>query len=300
MNFYKHHIGDYDADTSHLSWDEDMAYTRMIRTYYRREKPLPEDVKEVCRLVRATSRVQREAVQAVLGEFFSLEADGWHQKRCDGELAEANRKAEQNRTVGKLGGRPRKTQNPEETQTVSEQKPTNNPNGFDPVSRNNPSQTPDSRLQTPDLPEAQQQAPTGIGAGQPASVASPVSRSIEIAVYLRQRGIVGANSANPNIAAWGDDARVTNEILDAALSIVGSRQLAKPVGPNYLVGIIADLLNPKPSQQKRDDHAWKRSDKAVEAKASELGIYARPGESHDALRERCEAEIRRRAQGGAA
>jgi hypothetical protein len=96
--------------------------------------------------------------------------------------------------------------------------------------------------------------------------------------------------------------RVTNEILDAALSVVASRKLDKAPGPNYLVGIIGDLLNPKPAQsaQKRDDNAWKRSDKAIEAKASELGIYPRPGESHDALRERCESELRRRAQGVAA
>lgn len=150
MNFYKHHIGDYDADTSHLSWDEDMAYTRMIRTYYRREKPLPEDVKEVCRLVRATSSSQRKAVETVLQEFFTLESDGWHQKRCDGELSEATRKAELNRSVGKLGGRPRKSENPEITQMVSEKKPTENQDGFDSVSRNNPSQTPDSRLQSID------------------------------------------------------------------------------------------------------------------------------------------------------
>lgn len=129
-------------------------------------------------------------------------------------------------------------------------------------------------------------------------IASSVSRSIEIAVYLRQRGIVGANSANPNISAWGDDARVTNEILDAALSVVASRNLGKAVGPNYLATIIPDLLAPKP--QRRDDNAWKRSDKGIESKASELGIYARAGETHDALRDRCESELRKRAQGVAA
>lgn len=76
--------------------------------------------------------------------------------------------------------------------------------------------------------------------------ASPVSRAIEIAVYLRQRGVVGANSANPNISQWSDDARVTNEILDAAISVMHSRKLEKPAGPNYLATIIPDLLNPKP------------------------------------------------------
>ncbi|WP_208450900.1 DUF1376 domain-containing protein [Burkholderia cenocepacia] len=126
--------------------------------------------------------------------------------------------------------------------------------------------------------------------------ASPVSRSIEIAVYLRQRGIVGSNSANPNIAAWGDDVRVTDEILDAALSIVASRKLEKPVGPNYLVGIITDLLNPKPVQPKREDNAWKRTPAGIERKASELGILCPPGRDHGWLLEKCEAELRNRAQ----
>lgn len=126
---------------------------------------------------------------------------------------------------------------------------------------------------------------------------APVSRAIEIAVYLRQRGVTGANSFNPNIAGWADDVRVTNEILDAALSKARLSLKGKPLGPNYLATIIPDLLNPQPAQTvKRDENGWKRSPKGVESKASELGVYPRPGESHDALRERCEAELRRRAQ----
>ncbi|WP_226212226.1 hypothetical protein [Burkholderia vietnamiensis] len=101
---------------------------------------------------------------------------------------------------------------------------------------------------------------------------------------------------NPNIASWGDDVRVTNEILDAALSVVASRGLEKPVGPNYLVGIIADLLNPKPAQQKREDNSWKRSSAGIERKASELGIACPAGRDHAWLLEKCESVMRQRAQ----
>lgn len=89
MNFYKHHLGDYAAATSHLSWDEDCAYRRLIDQYYKRETPIPADMKDACRLARATTPAQRRAVQAVLEEFFQLHEDGWHQKRCDEELADA-------------------------------------------------------------------------------------------------------------------------------------------------------------------------------------------------------------------
>lgn len=88
MNYYEHHIGDYDANTSHLSWAEDMAYTRLIRWYYRKEKPIPSDLSEACRQIRAVSREQKAAVESVLKEFFELRDDGWHKDRCDELLAD--------------------------------------------------------------------------------------------------------------------------------------------------------------------------------------------------------------------
>lgn len=86
MNYFELHVGDYDAATAHLSMLEDSAYGRMLRIYYRTEKPLPADIRQVCRLVRAQSKPEREAVEAVLKEFFSLQDDGWHQARADAEL----------------------------------------------------------------------------------------------------------------------------------------------------------------------------------------------------------------------
>lgn len=142
MNFYKHHLGDYAIATAHLTWDEDMAYSRLIRMYYLHERPIPADVAQACRLVRATTPAQRKAVETVLLEFFTLREDGWHQSRCDKEIADANQKAERNREVGKMGGRPKVG--------GYEYKPTNNPDGFQNEPNNNPSQTPDTRLQTPD------------------------------------------------------------------------------------------------------------------------------------------------------
>lgn len=96
MNYYKHHLGDYAAATAHLTWDEDMAYTRLLRVYYQHERAIPADLKQACRLVRATRPVERVAVETVLREFFTLEPDGWHQKRADQEISAANESAEEN------------------------------------------------------------------------------------------------------------------------------------------------------------------------------------------------------------
>ena len=87
MNYYEHHIKDYAAATSHLTWDEDMAYTRLLRYYYRKEQPIPADITQACRIVSATTKVQREAVATVLSEFFDLREDGWHKDTCDEAIA---------------------------------------------------------------------------------------------------------------------------------------------------------------------------------------------------------------------
>ena len=86
MNYFELHVGDYEAATAHLTMLEDAAYGRMLRVYYRTEAPLPADIKKVCRLVRAQSKPERDAVEQVLREFFELQADGWHQGRADAEL----------------------------------------------------------------------------------------------------------------------------------------------------------------------------------------------------------------------
>ena len=101
MNYYEHHIGDYDKSTSHLTACEDGIYCRLLRRYYDSEAPLPVDLSAVQRLVRARSKDEKKAVQAMLMEFFSLADDGWHQFRCDKDIekfrdksAKAKRSAE--------------------------------------------------------------------------------------------------------------------------------------------------------------------------------------------------------------
>jgi uncharacterized protein YdaU (DUF1376 family) len=87
VNHYPKHIGDWMVATAHLTEIEECMYSRSIDAYYAREAPLPVDVAACCRLVRATSAQARKAVATVLREFFDLRADGWHQKRCDEEIA---------------------------------------------------------------------------------------------------------------------------------------------------------------------------------------------------------------------
>ena len=97
MNYYPFHIGDYLSATRHLSWEEDAAYRRLLDTYYTNEKPLPSELRAVCRLVLATTDSQREAVETVLGEFFELTPDGWINGRADAEIVAMRDKQQKQR-----------------------------------------------------------------------------------------------------------------------------------------------------------------------------------------------------------
>ncbi len=72
MKFYKHHIGDYDAHTQHLTWSQDLAYRRLLSAYYLRERPLPNDMPLIYRLAKAHEATQKAAVRYILKQFFTL------------------------------------------------------------------------------------------------------------------------------------------------------------------------------------------------------------------------------------
>jgi uncharacterized protein YdaU (DUF1376 family) len=125
MHYYPFHVSDYIHDTAHLSNEEDLAFRRLLDLYYTQEKPIPNKTQEVARRIRMAKQIG--AVQTVLEEFFDfdVEKDYWYHKRCDETIATYQAKAERNRQVGKLGGRPKA--NPQETQVVSKQNPNQEP-----------------------------------------------------------------------------------------------------------------------------------------------------------------------------
>lgn len=100
MNYYEHHIGDYDEATSHLTACEDGIYSRLIRKYMAKEEALPNDLPALQRLVRARTREEKKAVATVLSEFFILVGDVWHQHTCD-EAIEKFRAGEPERELKK-------------------------------------------------------------------------------------------------------------------------------------------------------------------------------------------------------
>ena len=129
MHYYSFHVSDYIHDTAHLSLYEDLAFRRLLDLYYTSEKPIPNKTHEVSRRIRMANQIN--AVQTVLEEFFMYdrENDCWFHKRCDETILAYQAKAERNREVGKLGGRPKANPNaiPQETHVVSKDNPNQEP-----------------------------------------------------------------------------------------------------------------------------------------------------------------------------
>ncbi|AIC12627.1 YdaU family protein [Xylella fastidiosa] len=87
MNYYMRHIGDYKSDASYLSLQEHGIYFLLLSHYYATEKPIPADKTHTYRIAYARTKKEKSAVDFVLDTFFSLQEDGWHNKRCDEEIA---------------------------------------------------------------------------------------------------------------------------------------------------------------------------------------------------------------------
>jgi uncharacterized protein YdaU (DUF1376 family) len=118
VNYYQHHIGDFNAGTVRLSQLERWIYRDMIEVYYDTDQPLPADAAAVCKKIGARGDEQRAIVRELLDDKFVLRDDGYHNERCDMEIEAYRAKSESARIRGKLGGRPRKATG-DETETYS-------------------------------------------------------------------------------------------------------------------------------------------------------------------------------------
>jgi uncharacterized protein YdaU (DUF1376 family) len=144
VNFIRLYIGDYMRDTGTLTVAEHGAYFLMLLHHYATEQPLPQG-RDLHRLLRAETKVERAAIEAISAKFWTATPEGLSNDRAGKEMERAEHQRDVNRTVGKLGGRPKRTQTesvmPQETESLTESEPNANPN-----------QTPDTRHQntTPD------------------------------------------------------------------------------------------------------------------------------------------------------
>ena len=97
---------DFEADTSHLSMAEDGAYNRLLRICWMTPGcSMPADEAWIMRRVRAHSDEDKQAVKAVLGEFFTIIKGRYSNARLAREFAAAREAHEKRKKAGSKGGR---------------------------------------------------------------------------------------------------------------------------------------------------------------------------------------------------
>lgn len=109
MNFFKLYIGDYQRDTGTLTLAEHGAYMLMLQHLYATEKSLPIG-RELHRLLRAETKIERDAIDNVAAKFWRLDATGLTNDRALAEIKKRDHQVTVNKAVGKLGGRPKKSE----------------------------------------------------------------------------------------------------------------------------------------------------------------------------------------------
>ncbi|SRR6266404_198079 len=101
MNYYSHHIGDFDRATRHLTRLERSVYRDLLDVYYDTEQPLTLDVAALCRKIIARTNEESTAVEQVLNEFFTKTPTGWYHERCEEELDAYRTSTSQKSIAGK-------------------------------------------------------------------------------------------------------------------------------------------------------------------------------------------------------
>lgn len=101
MNFYPHHIGDFDKATRHLTRLERSIYRDLLDLYYDTERELPLDSGWICRKVIARTNEESTAVEQVLNEFFTKTPTGWYHERCEEEIDKFHANTSQKSLAGK-------------------------------------------------------------------------------------------------------------------------------------------------------------------------------------------------------
>ena len=111
MHYYSHNINDFNNATIYLTIEEECMYHRALAWYYSNELPLPKDKAKIYRYLRATTKKLQTAVNNILDDFFTEKEDGFHQSRCDSEIAEYQSKQAKAIEAGKASANARRKLN---------------------------------------------------------------------------------------------------------------------------------------------------------------------------------------------
>ncbi len=261
MNYYERHLGDYAKDTAHLTMIEHGAYTLLLDRYYAAEGPIPHD--QVYRYAHARSREEKQAVDAVVSEFFKRVDGMLFNKRAAIEIAKKESKTKAAQTNGRNGGRPKKHSPGYENGT--QQKPSGLHTGYENGTQQKAHQTPDTSNQTPvtsnqEDNDTNSQLPTRAGA---------------VCVVVKSIGISSVNPQHPKLLELLDEGTTVQEFEDAARIAVAAGK-----GFSYTLGIVKNAREDakrSPTQRPGIESFRERDDRLAAERIAEFmpGIAAK-------------------------
>lgn len=95
MNYVQFHIGDWESGTRLLTPLEKGIYIDLLMLYYSTERPILRSYFD--RITRGYTEDERKAFDYVVSQYFEEQDDGFHNARCDEEIAKAAEKSEKAR-----------------------------------------------------------------------------------------------------------------------------------------------------------------------------------------------------------
>lgn len=108
---------DFEADTSHLTLEEDGAYNRLLRLCWMTPGcSLPDDMGWIMRRMKVDEETFNRVVIGVISEFFTRKAGRVSSPRLTREFKKADETSRRRSDAGKKGGRPKVSENNEKTE----------------------------------------------------------------------------------------------------------------------------------------------------------------------------------------
>lgn len=270
MNYYERHLGDYARDAAHLSMLEHGAYTLLLDRYYTTESGIP--AVQAYRVARARSREEKQAVDAVLAEFFTNDCGVWTKGRVQEEIIKAQAKIKAAQENGKKGGRPKLCN------IESWQKPAGLNSGSENKTPDKTHQTPDTRHQSEitgggvnpeSIAAGQQPQPAPAGHGGKPTPGEVCKALMQLNVsgvnpgHARLRALLEAGAALEEFTGAAHDALARNNSSFGYIlgTVEGRRRDAKLTAASIAHGAL-----------KPGGRPWFITASGIEAKAAELKI----------------------------
>jgi uncharacterized protein YdaU (DUF1376 family) len=156
MNYYSHHIGDFNSATRHLTRVEQSVYRDAIELYYDTEHELTSDIEKLARRLICISDEEKTALISILSEFFIDTPDGFYHERCDIEITKYHNNASSKARAGIASALARKVKSTDVEQVLNtcetDEQLTNN---HKPITNNHIKNiTPLAMLVAMDIPES--------------------------------------------------------------------------------------------------------------------------------------------------